>query len=334
MKIFITGIAGFLGSHLAKYYLDKGFEVSGNDILVGGYMDNVPKKAKFYNIDCQDFKSMSKILIDTDVMIHTAAYAHESLSIFSPYLISNNIVSGSVSVFSAAISGGVKRIVYCSSMARYGAINVPFNESDEPKPEDPYGIAKLASEKILINLSQVHGVEYNIAIPHNIIGPNQKYDDPYRNVASIMINLMLQNRRPIIYGDGNQMRSFSDVRDCIRCIDGLATNNNLKNEIVNIGPGDENYITVNNLFEIISNKLKFNKKPEYVPIREKEIKYSSCSKNKAEKLLGYKTKYSVSESLDTIIDYIKNRGVKKFEYDFDLEIVNEKTPAVWKNKIF
>ena len=334
MKIFITGIAGFLGTHLANHYIKKGYEVAGNDTLTGGYKDNISKNIKFYEVPCEDNEKLKKLFKGVDVVIHTAAYAHEGLSVFSPHTITSNIISGSVSVFSAAISANVKRIVHCSSMARYGEIQVPFKENDLPEPVDPYGIAKLASEKILINLSEVHGIEYNIAIPHNIIGPNQRYDDPFRNVASIMINLMLQNRRPIIYGDGEQKRSFSDVRDCISCIDVLATDKKVKNQIVNIGPGDENYITVNNLFEMISNKLNFNQKPKYYPDRPNEVKHSSCSAEKAEKLLGYKTKYTVSESLDTIIDYIKKRGVREFQYTYDIEILNDKTPVTWKKKLF
>ncbi len=334
MKIFITGIAGFLGSHLAKFYINKGHEVVGNDTLVGGYRDNIPNKAVFHKIPCEDNSSLKKLFQGVDIVINTAAYAHEGLSIFSPHTITSNVLGGSVSVFSAAIASKVKRIVHCSSMARYGQIKPPFKESDIPKPVDPYGIAKLASENILINLCEVHDTEYNIAVPHNIIGPNQKYDDPFRNVASIMINLMLQNRSPIIYGDGKQKRSFSDVRDCISCIDVMATDKNVKSQIINIGPGDENYITINELFEIISNKLKFNKKPDFYPDRPNEVKYSSCSSDKAQKLLGYKTKFSVEESIDTIIKYIKERGTKKFLYNYDLEIINEKTPETWKNKLF
>ena len=334
MNIFITGIAGFLGSHLAKFYLNKGNKVFGNDTLDGGYEDNIPKDAKFYKIPCEDNSKLKQLFKGIDVVIHTAAFAHEGLSIFSPYTITSNIISGSVSVFSAAISSNVKRIVHCSSMARYGEIKPPFKETDEPKPVDPYGIAKLASEKILINLCEVHDVEYNIAIPHNIIGPNQKYDDPFRNVASIMINLILQNRSPIIYGDGNQKRSFSDVRDCIDCIDSMVTHEDIKSQIINIGPGEENYITINRLFEIISNKLQFNKKPEFYPDRTNEVKYPLCSSKKAEKLLGYKTKYSVEQSIDTIIQYIKERGTRKFLYNYDLEIINDKTPETWKNRLF
>ena len=74
---------------------------------------------------------------------------------------------------------------------------------------DPYGVSKVAAERILEILCHTHDVEYNIAVPHNIIGPNQKYDDPFRNVVSIMINRMMQGKAPIIYGDGNQTRCFS-----------------------------------------------------------------------------------------------------------------------------
>ena len=151
---------------------------------------------------------MKEITKGYKVIVHAAAYAHESLSIFSPHLISKNIINGSTSVFSAAIQNKVKRIVFCSSIARYGEVDIPYLETGFLAPSDPYGISKLAAEKILINLCETYGVEYNIAVPHNIIGPKQKYDDPFRNVASIMINLMLQNRQPIIYGDGEQKRSF------------------------------------------------------------------------------------------------------------------------------
>ena len=333
MNIFITGVAGFLGSHLAKFYIEKGFNVSGNDTLIGGYEDSIHPKVNFSKIECENFEKMKNLLKNQDVVIHCAAYAHEGLSVFSPHTICSNIVSGSTSVFSAAIENKVKRIVHCSSMARYGKIQQPFNEDDAPHPVDPYGIAKLASENILKNLCEVHGTEFNIAVPHNIIGTHQRYDDPFRNVASIMINLILQGRQPVIYGDGEQMRSFSDVRECVYCIDKLATDKNIKGEIVNIGP-EGNYISINKLYEIISNQLQFNKEPIYYPDRPKEVKYSNCSQAKAERLLGYKQIYSLDESISEMIKYIKERGTRDFLYSYDIEIDNHLTPKTWKDKIF
>ena len=258
MHVFITGIAGFLGSNLADFYLKKGFKVSGCDNLIGGSLDNVDQsKINFFQGNCEDLNFMVKAMKGTDLVCHAAAYAQEGLSSFSPTLICNNNVTGSTSVFTAAIINNLKRIVYCSSMARYGKNKAPYTEDQTPSPVDPYGVAKVAAENILKILAKTHKIEYNIAVPHNIIGPKQKYNDPFRNVASIMINLMLQNKRPIIYGDGEQKRTFSDIEDCTYCLDKLLTEPNIKSEIVNIGP-DEECITIKNLFDLLSNKLSFN----------------------------------------------------------------------------
>ena len=334
MHIFITGIAGFLGSNLAEYYLKKNFTVSGCDNLIGGSLDNIDQnKINFFKADCEDLDTMKRIIKGADILCHSAAYAHEGLSSFSPVLISNNNVTGSVSVFTAAIINKVKRIVYCSSMARYGSIKIPFREDDELKPVDPYGVSKVAAENILKILSKTHNVEYNIAVPHNIIGPRQKYDDPYRNVVSIMINLMLQKRNPIIYGDGNQKRTFSDIDDCIYCLDKLLTDPNVVSQVINIGP-DEEYVSINELYRLLSNKLKFNLEPKYLEDRPNEVKEATCSADKARKILGYKTSVSLDKSLDKMINYISNKGPKAFQYNYPLEINNEKTPLAWKERLF
>ena len=334
MHIFITGIAGFLGSNLAEYYLKKNYKVSGCDNLVGGSLDNIDQnKINFFKANCEDFEMMKKITKNADILCHAAAYAHEGLSSFSPVLISSNNVTGSVSVFTAAIVNKVKRIVYCSSMARYGNIKIPFKEEDELKPVDPYGVSKVAAENILKILSKTHNIEYNIAVPHNIIGAKQKYDDPYRNVVSIMINLMLQKKSPIIYGDGTQKRTFSDIDDCIYCLDKLLTDPQIVSQTVNIGP-DEEYISINQLYHLLSNKLKFNLEPKYLEDRPNEVKEATCSADKARKVLGYKTSVSLDESLNKIINYIKEKGPKDFQYNYPLEINNEKTPTAWKEKLF
>jgi len=218
-------------------------------------------------------------------------------------------------------------------MARYGNIKIPFKEDDTLNPVDPYGVSKVAAENILKILCDTHGLEYNIAVPHNLIGPKQKYDDPYRNVVSIMVNLILQNRQPIIYGDGEQKRCFSDIEDCIYCMDKLITDKNIKFQTVNIGP-DEEFITINQLFKIISNKLQFNQDAKYFADRPNEVFYATCSSDKARKLMNYRTKVSLADSIDKVIEFIKEKGPKKFKYNYVLEIDNEKTPKTWKEKLF
>jgi UDP-glucose 4-epimerase len=333
MRIFISGIAGFLGSHLAEHFLAEGHEVVGCDTLIGGELINVPTEAEFYQYDICRRNSMLKITKGCEVVFHAAATAYEGLSVFSPHLITENIVTGTASLCSASIANGVKRIIFCSSMARYGTNEVPFKETLIPMPQDPYGIAKLAAENLVRNLCEIHEVEYVVAVPHNIIGPRQKYDDPYRNVASIMINLMLQGRQPIIYGDGNQKRCFSFVDDDIYCLKEMAVRDNVLSEIINIGP-DEDFITINQLAETIADLLKFDLKPIYLPGRPQEVTLATCSADKARKLLGYATKVSLKDGLQQIIDYIKQHGTRRFRYHLDLEIINEKTPQTWTKKMF
>ena len=332
-KIFVTGVAGFLGSHIADCFLDEGFQVVGCDNLIGGDLNNIPSGVEFYQIDCNDVKKLEKISKDCSIIYHCAATAYEGLSSFSPYLVTNNVFQNSISVFSAAISNNAERIVFCSSMARYGNNTTPFSEDQAPNPVDPYGIAKVAAENVLKCLCDTHKIKFTIAVPHNIIGPRQKYNDPYRNVASIMINMMLQGRQPIIYGDGNQKRCFSYIDDCIYCLKKMAFQENVVGEVINIGP-DEELITINNLAEKIANLIKFNLNPIYVPDRPLEVKTATCSSDKARKLLQYQTSTSLLEGLSKTIDYVKKSGVKEFEYHLDLEINNNKTPQTWKDKLF
>ncbi len=333
MKIFITGVAGFLGSHLADAFIKKGHQVAGCDNLIGGYRDNVSPEVEFYEADCTNLKKMGKMMKKIDFVYHCAATAYEGLSVFSPYLVTKNIVGASVSVMTAAIQNQVKRFIFCSSMARYGKNKVPFTEDMELRPQDPYGIGKYASELFIWNLAEIHRMEYVIAVPHNIIGPRQKYDDPYRNVVAIMINLMLQGRQPIIYGDGEQKRCFSFVQDDVEILEKLAFSKKVVGEIINIGP-DEEFVTINHLAKVIAGLLDFKLKPIYVPGRPQEVKLATCSANKARKLLGYKTKYTLEQGLKEMIDYIKEKKPKPFQYHLELEIVNEETPRPWREKMF
>tara|TARA_B100001248_G_scaffold258978_1_gene244203 strand:- start:502 stop:1518 length:1017 start_codon:yes stop_codon:yes gene_type:complete len=330
-KVLVTGAAGFLGSHLSEKLADLGHDVVGVDNMLGGYVDNVPKKIQFHKIDCCDFEKIKSIMKGINVVYHCAATAHEGLSVFSPFEITKNNYLASVSVFSAATNEKVERIVFCSSMARYGDQKAPFTEAMNPKPVDPYAISKVAAEEVLKNLCELNGIEWVIAIPHNIIGPRQKYDDPFRNVVSIMINRMLQGKAPIIYGDGNQTRCFSYIDDCLDCLIPMLDQKNLNKEIINIGP-DEEFVTINKIAELCSNITGINLNPIYKKDRPREVKHATCSADKARKLLNYKTKVSLNDGIKKTFDYIKSRGVRPFDYNIKIEIDNELTPVTWKNK--
>lgn len=333
-RVFITGINGFLGSYLSDALRSIGHETDGNDndsCSSAGYNHHV--------IDCRDFTGMKKFLTGYDILIHCAALAHEGMSNFSPSFITKNIYEASVSTFSAAIATGVKRIIFMSSMARYGDgcwlddyygdpsfCGPPFREDYQTNPIDPYGIAKVAAEQTLIALCKLHNVEYVIAVPHNIIGPRQRYCDPYRNVASIMINRALQKKPIIAYGDGMQKRCFSPIEDCldslVKMIDAP-----ISGEVINIGP-DGGEITVLDLAKKIINLTLSTAGIEHVPARPNEVREAYCSSDKARKLLGFSPKNDLNNCLAEMVLYIKEHGTKPFEYNFPLEITKG-APDTW-----
>lgn len=333
MKVLVTGVAGFLGSHIADEFLKKNYEVIGIDNLLGGYLENVPAGVEFHNVDLGDFDLVKSLFEGVDLVVHAACTAYEGLSVFSPALVTRNTSHITTVALSASVRAGVKKFVHMSSMARYGAQEiVPFTETMTPKPQDPYGIAKLSAELLVRNICETNNMNYVILIPHNIIGPRQKYDDPYRNVASIMINRLLQNLPPIIYGDGSQRRCFSFIQDVIDPIMAACELDSVNGSTLNVGP-DEEFITINQLAETIQKIMGTNLDPVYLPGRPQEVLEANCSADLARKVLGYKTKVSLEKGLEDLYLWIKDKGAKEFSYHLPLEFVTSKTPRSWTEKL-
>lgn len=329
MKVFISGCAGFLASHLADAWLAKGAEVIGCDNFSTGDAENIPDGVVFFRGDCRDQHHMTNIMRGADLVYHCAAIACEGLSVFSPHLICDSILGSSASIFGAAIQNGVKRIIHCSSMARYGDVDAPFTEDQEPRPSDPYGVSKLASEEVLRILCDTHGVEYAIAIPHSIYGERQAID-PYRNVATIFVNRMLRGLPPVIYGDGEQQRCFSYISDVIPCLVemGVSDDPEVVGGIINIGP-DEESVTINELCKILMELCEFDGEPIHVPARPTEVKIATCSADKARRVLGYETKTNLRDGLVRLVSDIRKRGPRPFRYNLNVEIRNDKLPKTW-----
>jgi UDP-glucose 4-epimerase len=330
--VVVTGVAGFLGSHVADAYLAKGWKVRGIDNLLGGSLDNVPAGVDFYELDLDDLDAIAPVFVGADLVIHAACTAYEGLSVFSPALVVRNTVQISVNAMTASIRAGVSKFVYMSSMARYGDnLGHFFDESLTPKPQDPYGIAKLSAEKLLSNLAEVHNVDLVILVPHNIVGARQKFDDPFRNVASIMTNRMLQGKQPIIYGDGSQRRCFSFIEDVIAPILVACESDEAVGQVINIGP-DESPITILNLAERLAEIIGFDLQPVFMPGRPQEVPVALCSSDKARQLLGYKTTVTLDRGLTDLVDWIRPR-VKEFEYHLPIEIDSDLTPKTWTQRL-
>jgi UDP-glucose 4-epimerase len=328
VNCYITGVLGFLGSHLADYLTAQGHFVSGCDDLSTGDVNNT-FNCRLAVRSIEDLTPAD--LRDVDIVYHCAALAYEGVSSFSPSLISRNVYAGSAAVFSAAIAGGVKRIVFCSSMARYGEPSTwdkSFTEKDTPRPVDPYGIAKEAAERLLINLCQTHGVEWLIAVPHNIYGPRQAID-PYRNVCTIFANRLLLGKQPIIYGDGSQVRCFSYVDDVVPSLARMGTH--AAGEVINLGP-DRGEVTILELARTLADVVGVPCDPIFLPPRPREVKVALCSARKARDLLGFEQGTDLRGGLVKLVEWFRAKGPRPFKYHLPIEIDSPSAPTTWTKR--
>ncbi len=339
-RILVTGSAGFMASHLVNALIDDGYEnVFGVDDLSGGYPSNINPKSKFTKLDLRDKGKTESYIkrIRPEVIYHLAADATEGRSQFTPIACTERNYLAYLYLLVPAIKNGLKKIVVTSSMSVYGSQEPPFKENMLRLPDDIYGISKASMERATEILSSVHGFKYVIIRPHNVYGPGQNLSDPYRNVAAIFINCLLQNKNFFIYGDGTQKRAFSYIDDVTPYILKSAIIKKAEGEIFNIGPTQE--YTINELADIVlktffpSNKVPSHLAPKYVDIRPLEVKDAWSSVDKAKKILGYKTTVSLQEGIGQMVQWAKKNGPRKFHYLENLEIVNTKTPSTWVKKL-
>ncbi len=330
-RIVVTGVGGMIGSHVAEQLARRGHEVVGADSFITGSRDNVPPEVELVVADCRDLAAMESLCRGAGVVVHCAATPYEGLSVYSPHFVTDNIVGASAAVFTAAIANGVRRIVYLSSMARYGNNNAPFTEDQPVAPVDPYGVAKVAAEMLLATLCRLHDREFVICVPHNVVGTRQRYDDAYRNVAAIMINRMLADGQAVIYGDGRQRRCFTHVLDVVEQIGVLLETPAANGNIYNLG-SDTGFISINDLARQIAGLLGRPFDPIYLPPRHGEVRDATCSHNRIEALMGKAPTRTLRDALVSLIAEVEARGPRPLVPDLPLEIDSPTIPTTWRGR--
>lgn len=327
MKTLVTGGAGFIGSHVAEQLLKMGHDVVVLDDLSGGYVDNVPKGASFIHGGICDTKLVDR-LFDVnrfDVVYHLAAYAAEGLSHFiRRFNYTNNLV-GSVTLLNAAVNNGVRRFVFTSSIAVYGANQLPMTEDLIPSPEDPYGIAKLAVEQDLRSAFDMFGLEYVIFRPHNVYGERQNIGDAYRNVVGIFMNRLLQGLSLPIFGDGGQTRAFSYIADVAPIIARGGYEPDARNDIFNVGADQP--VSVRELAEEVCRVFGCEGRLEYQPPRH-EVLHAFSSHEKVRKVFGDTPCVPLREGLTRMAAWVKEVGARTSSR-FEAIEVQRNLPLSW-----
>lgn len=327
----VTGAAGFLGSHLVDHLIDSmGMDVVALDDLTGGSKDNVHPKAKFVKGSVVDDRLVRALFKKHRFryVYHLAAYAAEGLSHFIRRFNYTNNLIGSVNLVNASVNGGVECFVFTSSIAVYGAGQVPMTEETLPKPEDPYGVAKLAVEQDLAAAHELFGLDYVVFRPHNVYGERQNLGDKYRNVVGIFMRQIMGGEDITIFGDGEQRRAFTYVGDIIPGIARSAVTKEAKNKVFNVGADD--HASVNELAEIVIRAIGSPAQVRHVEARnEVKIAYSDHSRFKA--VFPDATQTPLEEGIRRMAAWAKTAGIRKSGDFSNIEIAT-KLPPVWVTK--
>ncbi len=324
----VTGGAGFIGAHVVNELVKEGTnKVIVLDDLSGGYEDNVNKAALFIKGSVTDSELVTSIFNEhkIDYVYHLAAYAAEGLSHFIKRFNYENNLLGSINLINESVKHKIKCFVFTSSIAVYGAGQLPMREDLIPQPEDPYGIAKYAIEMELKVTKEMFDLDYIVFRPHNVYGEYQNIADKYRNVLGIFMNQILQEKPLTVFGDGKQTRAFSYIGDIAPFIAQSVKNPKAKNQIINIG-ADKEY-TVLELAETIMETMGKRVEIKNLEARN-EVVNAYSDHSKAESIFGNNSYTSLKEGTEKMVKWVLQHGARETPRFENIEI-HEKLPKVW-----
>ncbi|HWZ23568.1 MAG TPA: NAD-dependent epimerase/dehydratase family protein [Cytophagaceae bacterium] len=327
-KSLVTGGAGFIGAHVVKELLSLGHSVVVLDDLSGGFADYVDPKATFIKGSITDNVLVEKLFAEHkfDYVYHLAAYAAEGLSHFIKRFNYNNNLIGSINLINESVKHKVKCFVFTSSIAVYGKGQLPMREDMIPMPEDPYGIAKLAVEMDLKVTHEMFGLNYIIFRPHNVYGEYQNIGDRYRNVVGIFMNQLLKGESLSVFGDGNQTRAFSYIKDVAPFIAKSVNVKEAYNEVFNIG-ADKDY-TVNELATSVMKAMGISGELRHLPARN-EVMHAYSDHSKMRKFFGLsQSNITLEEGLKLMAEWVSKAGSRSSSKFENIEIL-EKLPPSW-----
>ena len=256
-KVVVTGGAGFIGSHLVKKLIESGYDVFVIDNLIAGKIENLPKEAKFFNLDVRDLDKIRPVFKRAKYVFHLAAIPSVQYSIENPEKTNETNVGGILNVLTSAKDAGVKRVIYSASSSVYGDVKkLPTNEMEKAMPKSPYALQKYVSELYCKMFSEIYGLETVCLRYFNVYGSGQPSKGAYASVLAKFLDLKKQNQKLTIVGDGNQTRDFVNVSDVVDANILAAISERIgKGESINIGTGKK--YSVNEIAKIMGGPIEF-----------------------------------------------------------------------------
>jgi nucleoside-diphosphate-sugar epimerase len=305
----VTGIAGFIGSNLAEALLNRGYIVRGIDNFESGRESNLESlrgadNFTFRNADIRDSETMSELSDDVDYLFHQAAISSVQESIEDPVTTTDVNGTGTATVLDAARHADIDTAVVASSAAVYGFNEeLPKTESMDERPETPYALSKNYTEKLALQYSDFYDIDTVALRYFNVFGPRQNPESDYAAVIPKFINLMLDSRRPAIFGDGEQSRDFVYIDDVVRA-NILEAERDVSGETFNIASGDRS--TIDGLVTILNRHLGTDIDPIYDDPRPGDVRHSYADISRARRLLNYDPEVPFDDGLKRTIEYYRD----------------------------
>ena len=306
VRYLITGAAGFIGSHLVEFLVNKAdTDVIAIDNLSTGKLSNLAPfldRITFIEGDITDFTQLRKAMPGVDYVLHQAALPSVPRSISDPEASNWNNVNGTLNVLIASRDSQVKRVVFASSSSVYGADpSLPKKETHSTIPKSPYALTKLAGEHYCRIFYEVFGLQTVALRYFNVFGPRQNPFSQYSAVIPQFISKLISQQKPEIHGDGLQSRDFTYISNVIAANIHACTAERAPGNVFNIGCGSQT--SINELFSFLCDELNISLEPVYSNSRSGDVRHSFADISKARELLGYDPDVSVRQGLTETVAY-------------------------------
>jgi nucleoside-diphosphate-sugar epimerase len=306
----VTGGAGFIGSHLAEELVRRGARVRVADNLSTGKLDNLEhlREVEFLQGDLADLDVAREAVKGVDYVLHQAAIPSVPRSVSDPVTSNRSNVDATLNVLVAARDAGVRRVVYAGSSSAYGnAPALPKHEEMPAAPLSPYALQKLVGEQYMAMFTRLYGLETVTTRYFNVFGPRQDPSSPYSGVISLFISALVDGRRPIIYGDGEQTRDFTYVANVVDGVLRACHAPGIGGEMINVATGGR--VSLNHLLATLGDLVGRRGEAIYQDDRAGDVRDSQADIAKAQRLTGYAPTVSFEDGLArTLAWYREEQG--------------------------